>query len=162
MLLLALAGSLPVGGAAHAASQSAKVSANVLKPLTISWLQDLNLGTIMLTGGTWTGATVGVTRAGVRNCASTRVSCSGTTQVARYNVTGSNGAPVRVSAPNVTLVNQSDPTKTLTLVVDSPGTFTLPNSGNQGTPFSLGGSITVNSTTASGTYRGTFNVTVDY
>ena len=62
----------------------------------------------------------------------------------------------------MTLVNQGDPTKTLTLVVDKPASVTLTNSGPPGTNFSLGGSITLSSTTTSGTYSGTFNVTVDY
>ena len=160
--LFALIGIVPVGTPAFAASQSAKVSAKVLKPLTITWLQDLSLGTIMLNSGTWSGATVGVSRTGAFTCTATRVTCTGTNQVARYNVTGSNSQPVRITAPNVTLVKQGDPTKTLTLVVDNPGTVTLPNSGNQGTPFSLGGSITLNSNTPDGVYSGTFNVTVDY
>jgi hypothetical protein len=47
-------------------------------------------------------------------------------------------------------------------VVDNPGTVSLPNSGNPGVEFSLGGTITLNSTTAGGLYSGTFNVTVDY
>ena len=159
---LALTGIVPIATTAHAASQSAKVSANVLKPITITWVQDLDLGTITLTGGTWSGATVGISRTGVFSCTSTRVTCAGVRQVAIYNVTGSNSQPVRISAPNVTLAKQGDPTKTLTLVVDSPGTVNLPNSGNRGIDIPLGGSITINSTTASGIYRGTFNVTVDY
>jgi len=69
---------------------------------------------------------------------------------------------VRISAPNVTLTNQSDPTKTLTLVVDSPGSLVLTNSGPPGSNFSLGGSVNLSSTTAGGVYAGTFNVTVDY
>ena len=48
------------------------------------------------------------------------------------------------------------------MTVDSPGTITLPNSGQPGTAFDLGGAITINSSTAEGTYEGTFNVTVDY
>ena len=153
---------MPIGTAAHAASQSAKVSANVLKPLTITWVQDLSLGTIMLSPGTWTGATVGISRTGVLSCAGPRVTCSGAAQVARYRVTGSNSQPVRISAPNVTLVKQGDASKTLTLTVDSPGTVNLPNSGNQGVVIPLGGSIMLNSSTSDGVYRGTFNVTVDY
>jgi hypothetical protein len=38
----------------------------------------------------------------------------------------------------------------------------LTNSGPPGTDFSLGGTITLSSSTVSGTYSGTFNVTVDY
>jgi hypothetical protein len=48
------------------------------------------------------------------------------------------------------------------LVVDSPGSVLLTNSGPPGTDFSLGGSITLSSSTESGLYSGTFNVTVDY
>lgn len=148
-------------GPARAATQVATVNATVVKPLTITWLQDLDLGTIVLNPGTWTGATIKITRAGVFSCG-TNVTCSGTTSVAQYNVTGSNNMTVRISAPNVTLVNQSDSTKTLLLTVDSPGTVLLTSSGKPGNNFSLGGSITVNSTTPSGVYQGTFNVTVDY
>jgi hypothetical protein len=77
-------------------------------------------------------------------------------------VQGSNNQTVRISAPNVTLVNQSDATKTLTLTVDSPASVVLTNSGPPGTNFSIGGSISLSSSTAAGTYVGPFNVTVDY
>jgi hypothetical protein len=140
----------------------ATVNATVVKPLTLTWLQDLDLGTIVLSNGTWAGATVGISRAGAFSCSSANVTCSGATKVAKYNVTGTNGQIVRISAPNVTLVNQSDPTKSLTLVVDNPGSVTMPNSGNKGVDFPLGGSIALSSSTAGGVYAGTFNVTVDY
>ena len=148
---------------AHAAtSQVAKVSATVVKPLTLKWVQNLDLGTIVLGPGTWTGATVAISRGAVFSCTNANVTCSGATRVAKYNVTGTNNQVIRITAPNVTLVNQNDPTRTLTLTVDSPGTVMLTNSGNQGIDFSLGGSIGLNSATAGGVYAGTFNVTVDY
>ena len=152
-----LGGAQPV----RAASQTAMVTANVAKPLTLTRLQDLDLGTIILGPGTWSGANVGITRSEVFSC-SGNVTCAGPTAVAKYNVTGSNNQTIRITAPNVTLVNQSDSTKTLTLVVDSPGTVTLPNSGSQGVDLPIGGSISVSSNAAAGTYSGTFNVTVDY
>ena len=148
--------------AVAAPTQSATVKASVVKPLVLTWEQDLKLGDILLKPGNWSGATVSISRAGVFNCANANTSCSGIRQVARYVVAGSNNQIVRISAPNITLVNQSDSTKTLILTVDSPGTITLPNSGQPGVPFSLGGSINLNSTTAEGVYAGTFNVTVDY
>jgi len=148
---------------AHAATGGvAGVSASVVKPLVLTWLQNLDLGTIVLGPGAWSGATVQITRAGAFSCTNTNVTCSGVTQVARYNVSGSNNNVVHITAPNVTLVNQSDATKTLTLVVDNPGTVTLTNSGPPGSNFSLGGSVLLSSATAGGTYSGTFNVTVDY
>src|SRR5438876_986221 len=104
-LICALWGAEP----ARAATQVAQVNANVVKPLILTWLQNLDLGTITLGPGTWSGATVAITRAGVFSCTSANVTCTGATQVAKYNVSGTNNTSVRITAPNVTLVNQSDP-----------------------------------------------------
>jgi len=148
---------------AHAANnQVVTVSATIVKPLTLQWVQNLDLGTIVLGPGTWSGATVGIARSGIFSCANANVTCSGAPIVAKYNVSGTNNQVVHITAPNVTLTNQSDPTKTLTLVVDAPGNLTLTNSGNPGSDFPLGGSISLSSNTAGGVYSGTFNVTVDY
>jgi hypothetical protein len=147
---------------ARAASQVAQVKATVAKPLTLTRVQDLDLGTVVLGTGTWTGATVGISRAGIFSCGNANVTCTGATQVAKYTVTGTNNQVVRISVPNVTLVNQSDASKTLTLTVDSVATITLPNSGNNGVEVPIGGAIVLSSSTAGGTYTGTFNVTVDY
>jgi Domain of unknown function (DUF4402) len=147
---------------AAAATQNATVTANIVKPLSLTSLQSLDLGTITLKPGTWSGATVGISRAGVFTCANTNLVCTGATQVATYNVTGTNNQTIRIAAPDVTLSNVADASKTLTLVVDNPGTVTLPSSGTKGLNFALGGSITLSSTAASGTYQGTFAVTVDY
>ena len=110
----------------------------------------------------WSNATISLSQAGVFGCANTNITCSGATQVANYNVQGSNQQTVRISAPNVTMVNQSDSSKTLTLVTDAPARSFCPTPGIPGIDFSIGGSVTLNSTTAAGTYVGTFNVTVDY
>jgi hypothetical protein len=148
---------------AHAAAPGvAAVNASVVKPLVLTWLQDLDLGSVVLGPGTWTGATVSISRTGAFTCSNANVACSGVTKVAQYNVSGSNNNVVHITAPNVTLINVSDASQRLTLVVDSPGTVTLTNSGPPGSNFSLGGSITVSSATAGGTYSGVFNVTVDY
>ena len=151
-----------LGTAASAASQNAQVKANVLKPLTLVSIQDFDLGILLLRPGTWAATTVGLSRTGVLTCPGPNIACSGTTRTAIYTVTGSNSQPIRITAPNVILTNQLDSSKTLTLVIDSPGTVTLPNSGNKGANFPLGGSISVSSSTASGVYVGTFAVTVDY
>lgn len=158
VLAACAAGAVP----AHAAGQVAQVSATVVKPLTLKWLQDMDLGTIVLGPGSWLNAKVGISRTGTFTCTSTNVSCSGATKIAKYNVTGTNNQVVRITAPNVNLVNQADVTKTLLLTIDSPGTVTLTSSGAPGNDFPLGGSITLSSTTAGGVYTGTLNVTVDY
>jgi hypothetical protein len=161
-IIAGLASVLLAAAPACAAGGVATVNASVVKPLILTWLQDLDLGSVILGPGSWSSATIGISRAGAFSCPSANVTCSGATKTAQYNVSGSNREVVHITAPNVTLVNQSDATKTLTLVIDNPGSVTLTNSGPPGLDFSLGGSITVNSTTAGGTYSGTFNVTVDY
>ena len=159
--VLAAAGAL-AGVPANAATQTASVTANAVKPLVISKLQDLDFGSVTLAPGNWSNATVALSQSGVFSCANTNVVCSGVTSVAKYNVQGSNKQTVRISAPNVTLVNQSDSPKTLTLLTDAPSTLVLTSSGIPGNDFSIGGSVTLSSTTAAGTYVGNFNVTVDY
>lgn len=160
LLVLASFGWALSTGAA-AATQNAAVKASVVRALTLASQQNLDLGTITLSLGSWSGATVGISRTGVFTC-SAKVTCTGAPQFATYKVTGSNKMVVKINAPNVVLVNQSDPTQKLTLNVDSPGQVTLTSSGQPGTLFNLGGSITLDSTTATGTYSGTFQVSVDY
>ena len=147
---------------AVAATVMASVTANNVKPLLLTKLQDLDLGSATLGPGVWSNATISLSQAGVLGCANTNVTCSGATLVARYNVQGSNQQTVRISAPNVTMVNQSDSTQTLTLVTNAPASIVLTNSGFPGVDFTIGGSVTLSSATAAGTYVGTFNVTVDY
>jgi hypothetical protein len=160
-LVIALAAS-GVGDPACAATQIAQINANVTKPLTLTRLQDLDLGTITFAPGIWSGATVSISQTGVFTCANANLVCTGATQPAKFNIQGTNKMVVQISAPSVTLINQSDPTKTLTLTVDRPSTVTLTSSGIPGVDFSLGGSISLSSTTTDGTYAGTINVTVDY
>jgi hypothetical protein len=146
---------------ACAASINAQVKAKVVKPLALTSIQNLDLGTILLGPGSWSGAVVRLARTGALTCPS-NVTCTGVTQVARYSVAGSNNETVLINAPSVTLVNQSDSTKTLTMTVDKPASIQLTNSSPRGATFDLGGAITVNSSTRAGSYVGTFNVTVDY
>ena len=160
--LATLIGFGAAGDPALAATQTAAVSATPVKPLLLTKLQDLDLGTVTLGPGAWSNATVSITQAGGFSCANANLTCSGATRAAQYNVQGSNQQTVRISAPNVTMVNQTDSTQTLALITDAPASIVLTNSGFPGVNFSIGGSISLNSTTAAGTYVGTFNVTVDY
>jgi hypothetical protein len=146
---------------ALAATANASVSAAPIKPLVLSKVRDLDLGTITLGPGIWSNATVAISQAGALTC-TTNVTCTGAAQSAQYNVQGSNQQRVRISAPDLTLTNQSDPSQTLTMSVSAPASVMLTNSGFPGVNFSIGGSVTLNSTTSGGTYVGTFDVTVDY
>jgi hypothetical protein len=144
-------------------NQNSTATAKIVKPLTLTWVQDLDLGTIVLSGtGIWAATSIAITNAGVFTCGNANVTCSGATKPAQYKVTGTNNQRVFITAPNVTLTNQNDNTKTLQLTVDNPGFVDLGNSGTPGVNFGLGGSISVSSATTDGTYSGTFNVTVNY
>lgn len=159
---LLLCGSFAAAAAGNAATINAAVTANGIKPLIIAKIQDLDLGSVTLGPGVWSNATISLSQAGALACTDPNVTCSGAPTTAQYNVQGSKQQTVYISVPTVTLVNSSDSTQTLTLVPDAPSTLVLANSGFPGSDFAVGGSVKINSTTAAGTYVGTFNVTVDY
>ena len=107
-IVLTLAASL-ISGEALAATQVLQVNASPTKPLTLARLQDLELGTITLKPGIWSAATVSISKAGQFSCATANVVCTGATRTAQYNVQGTNKMVVQITAPNVTLINQSVP-----------------------------------------------------
>jgi hypothetical protein len=152
--------SAPAFAAASTATGNpqAKASARILKPLALKSTQDLNLGTIAL-GTTPFTTDVGF-KSGTWTCDSTKVTCSDTHQVAKYNVTGTNDRVVTISAGNVVMKNAAG--DELTLVVQAPASVTLPNSGTAGRDFDIGGYVSLSQATPDGDYLGTFAVTADY
>jgi hypothetical protein len=143
------------------ATQNATATARIVKPLTLTSIQNLDLGTITLVDSGAT--TVGIARDGTFSCPAGNVTCSGAHQVAMYKVTGVNNQSVTVVAGDVTLRNQTDNTRTLLLDVDAPATVTIDNSSpTNGTDFAIGGAVTVDGSTFEGTYVGNFLVTVNY
>lgn len=148
--------------AASSATITASVSAQASKPLTLTKVQDLNLGSITLAPGSWINAVVSISQSGQLTCNTANLICAGQTNAATYTVEGSNQQTVYVSSPNITLTNQSAPAQSLTLRPDAPSSIVLKNSGNKGTDFSVGGAVTLNSSVQPGTYVGAFNVTVNY
>lgn len=155
-------------GASPAAAQAvnpnaqAKATARIVKPLSLYWVADLDLGSIILGPGTWTGAVVSIDSDGVFDCSNTNVTCTGTTSQARYRVTGTNNQDVTINASSTIDLTEPVSGDVLTMSVDNPGTINLANSGAVGYTFGLGGSIAVDSSTTDGTYEGTFDVTVEY
>ncbi|HET8749759.1 MAG TPA: DUF4402 domain-containing protein [Sphingomicrobium sp.] len=148
--------------AAVPATTNATATARILRPLTLTSTQNLDLGTIVLSGAGAFTATVGVDRAGAFNCdgGSGNVTCSGTPVNAVYNVQGTNNQIVNIAAGPVTMTGSNG--GTLTLTPDFAPTVTLTNSGSPGKDFGVGGSISVSNTTVDGVYTGTFAVTAEY
>ena len=145
------------------ATTNATAHARILRPLTLTSTQNLDLGDIVLSGTGAFSATVGISKDGTTfNCdgGSGNVTCSGTHQVAIYNVSGTKSQPVTIAAGAVTLSDGAG--NTLTLTPDFTSSLNLTNSGAPGDNFNIGGSITVADTTPDGVYTGTFAVTADY
>lgn len=154
---LAILGALPAGNA-HAAQTTIQANASVVKSLTLVKKQDLEFGTITLSGtpGTYT---VSLSMAGVLSCPS-GATCAGTATQGIMNVQGSNNQTVRITVAAANLVNALNGS-TIAFSPVAPTSVTLTNSGAPGTDFNIGGSIAVPST-ADGNYSGSVQVTVDY
>lgn len=140
----------------------ATATAKIYKPLTISSVQSLNFGTIVLTGATFSGEVVSINQAGALSCGSNPgvvLTCSGGAQAAQYKLVGTNNATVQITCPGFNLTGPG----TLAFTPNAPATVNLGAAGaTTGFTFSIGGSITLASTTPDGVYSGTFQVTADY
>jgi hypothetical protein len=140
------------------ANPAATARAQIVKPLTLVKVTDLDFGTIVVQDG----GTATMTQAGALSCTAVNLTCAATGTPAEYKVTGTNNQVVHVTKPDVTLTNQDGSGTTLTLVLDGPADVTLPNSGASGTNFKLGGSINIAASTREGVYSGNMLVTVQY
>jgi hypothetical protein len=138
----------------------AKGKVAIMRALTLVGKEDLDLGTVALGQGTFS-TTVGISQDGATfTCDTTKVTCSGTPQPAKYTVTGTNNKVVTITAGNVTMKNaNNDP---LLLTVAAPATVNLGATGNAGVDFTIGGSVDLTDTTPDGVYSGDFAVTADY
>lgn len=154
---LALLGVAPVG-VAQAAQTTIQASAKVVKSLELSSKQNLDFGTITLSGALGT-YTVSMSLAGVLACPS-GATCAGAPLPAILNAQGSQGQVVRITVANSNLVNSVNGS-TIPFTPLAPASITLTNSGFPGKDFNIGGSIAIPST-ADGTYSGNIVVTADY
>jgi hypothetical protein len=148
--------------AAVSPATQATANAKIFKPLTISKVQNLDFGVIVLTGSSFSGETVSISQGGAVTCGSNPgvlLTCSGAPQAAKYHLVGTNNAVVTVSSPGFNLTGPG----TLAFTPNAPATVNLGAAGSTtGMDFSIGGAISVDSTTPDGVYSGTFNVTADY
>ncbi len=141
-----------------AASPKATARVNVVKPLTLAVEQNLDFGTVIVTGN----STVTITQAGAGVCGvAADVTCDFTgATAARYRVTGSNNQQVNITATgsNLTRVGGG----TIAFTPSAPASVTLPNSGATGETFNVGGSLALLASLPAGVYTGTVEVTVQY
>jgi hypothetical protein len=141
-----------------AANPKATARVNVVKPLTLTAEEDLDFGTVVVTGN----STVSISQAGVGACgAAADVTCDFTgATAARYRVTGSNNQQVNITAVGSNLNGSGG--GSIAFTPSAPASVTLPNSGAAGTTFNVGGSIALLASLPAGTYTGDIEVTVQY
>lgn len=154
---LAAAFLVTLASPATAASTTAVTAVNVIKPASLSKLQDLDFGTLTFAGFTGT-RTVTISQSGVLSCAA-EIVCSGTARPARFNLQGTNKMTASITVTGGSLSNGID---SIPFTHSAPASIYLPNSGAPGIDFAIGGSITVSPTLAGGIYSGTMNVTAEY
>ncbi|MBD7941580.1 DUF4402 domain-containing protein [Brevundimonas guildfordensis] len=152
---------------AQSASTTGSGSITVIRPLTITKTADLKFGTVVRPS---TGAgSVAVSAAGARSVAGGVVGLSSgdTPAAAAFTVAGEGGQSVSVTIPaTFSMANGSD-TLTVTTsnsLTGSAASQTLSNAlGSAGSlAFTVGGSVPVASTTATGAYTGSFTVSAAY
>ena len=175
-VVAALASPLAISSGSRAATANAVAQAKVLKPLVMTGGQTINLGTIITPSTATFSGTFSVDAAASQTTAFCAVgfTCTGNVKSALFNLQGSNNANITLNVPTtVTLALQgatgTPPTLLLTTknsIAANSGsgnyTITLPNSGQPGRDFYVGGSLSITDTTSPGTYQGTFVVTADY
>ena len=142
-------------------------SITVIRPLTITKTADLKFGTVVRPGSG--SGTVVVSAAGARSVTGGVVSLvSGDTPAAAaFAVAGEGGQSVSVTIPATFSMANGTDTLTVTTsnsLTGSAASQTLSNAlGSAGSlAFSVGGSVPVGSTTATGAYTGTFTVSAAY
>jgi hypothetical protein len=152
-----LAAAATMATPAAAATVTATTTVNVAKPVQLMKLQDMDFGTVILSGFTST-RTVVINQAGTLTCGANLV-CQGVPKPARFNIQGFNKMTATIAVTGGNLTNGTD---TIPFTPDAPATIYLPNSGAPGIDFNVGGTITLTSALVGGTYTGTMTVTSDY
>jgi Domain of unknown function (DUF4402) len=161
-LALAVIG-LTLGSSAFAQSNTASTSANatarIVTPIAIAKTSDMHFGDVVAGGS---AGTVVLTPAGVRSAAGgTTLGNAGGTAAAAFNVTGQGSATYAITLPASTTVTSGANTMTVNAFASSPsGTGALSAGGSQA--LTVGATLNVGASQATGTYTGTFNVTVTY
>ncbi len=157
LLLAALAATAASTNPASAAITTAVTTVNVVRPVSLSKLQDMDFGTLTFSGFAGT-RTIVLSRAGAITCA-VDIVCSGIAKQARFNVQGTNKLTVLFTYSGGTLSNGVD---SIPFTPDGQASIVLTNSGAPGSNFDVGGSLTVSPTLVGGVYSGTMTVTADY
>lgn len=151
---LALTLLIPAAGFAQSSdTESAQAFANIVQPIVLTLVTDLNFGDIVtdaVNPGTVQVAPDGTVTPAV-------VTSLGGTSPATFTVAGENGRLFNVAPIANFLVSGPGVDMAVSAVTSDCGTCTVGTDG-----VAVGGTLTVGGNQASGLYTGTFDVTVSY
>lgn len=139
---------------AEAATATGTARAKILRPITVTAVDDLQFGTI-ITGAS--ASTVDITPAGGFTCGAGLV-CSGTNSAGSFNITGTTGQTVSIAVPASVTLNSGANSMTASLTSSATSAVLVANAAS----FTVGGSLAVGANQADGDYTGTYTVTVNY
>jgi hypothetical protein len=144
---------------ANTATASANAAARIVSPIAIAKTTDLNFGDVVAGGA---AGTVVVTPAGARGAGGGATLGSGAAvTAAAFNVTGQANATYAITLPGSATVTSGVNTMTVNTFTSNPTpTGTLSAGGSQA--LAVGATLQVGANQATGTYTGTFDVTVAY
>jgi len=147
----------------NTSSQSTAGAATIIQPISLTVSSSLSFGTVVRPSSGSGTVVIGNTGA-VSTTGGAVVLASSTTSYPSYSVGGEGGQAITVTFPStMTLTGPGGATLTVTL---SHSAFAANLSGALGSAgtatFTAGGSLPVASTTTTGAYTGTYNVTVAY
>jgi hypothetical protein len=145
----------------HAADATSNASATVMTPISISNTAALRFGKF----SALTGGTVVVSAAGARSATGAVVlSTTDAGGAASFAVSGDANATYAITLPNsATITHSVDNTQTMaigTFTSNPSGTGTLSAGGAQ--TLTVGATLTVGNAQTTGSYSGTFDVSVEY
>lgn len=152
---------------AQSASTTGTGSITVIRPISLTKTSDMKFGTVVRppTGS----GTVVLTTAGVRSVTGGvgAVTAGDAPVAATFSVAGEGGQSVSITVPaTITMISGADSLTVTTSnnLTGSPSAQTLSNAlGSVGSlAFSIGGSVPISSTQATGAYVGSFTVSAAY
>lgn len=156
--ILAFTGTLQ----AQTATATSNAAAVIIAPLSITNTAGLHFGTI------WRGTTAGTVT--VDPLTGNRTSTGGVTlsglaplhSVAAFNVEGESGRDVNITLPASTTITNGAETMTVDVFVSDPDDTNPITLGAGATVLRVGATLNVLANQVSGTYTGTFDVSVNY
>lgn len=144
---------------AHAATATANGTATVMTPIAITKDVDLDFGAF----SALTGGTVVISPAGARSATGAVVlSATDTGNAASFTVTGQADATYAITLPASATITHTDTVTTMTIdtFTSNPSSTGTLTAGTE--TLTVGGTLTVASSQAAGSYTGTFDVSVEY